>query len=358
MRYELSPKNTVIVRGPASVSLLVGQATILGGLIPLNQPKIIPRQRQSPVETENHAEFEIVLGKGGYVFEIQGSSIPASWRQAAATLGQMREGKVVIVGASDVGKSTLCTYLVNKLVQGGQSVSLVDADIGQTDLGPPTTIAHAIGTQPITSLQELTVDRRLFIGDISPSGVERRLIRDIQRLSSGNGKSLTIVNTDGWIADLAAMLYKTNLLTEVKPDLVLALAYSNELESILGNTRFHALKIDASKEALERSRVDRRAIRTDGYRRFLEGATTHTIDLKKTQLFLPPLDRTDIVSDRALRNLILGIFDAEGFLAEIGILMDVEGQVAKIYSRAMGVFSHIAVGYVKLSTSGREIGFL
>jgi len=357
MRYELSPTNTVIVRGPASVTLLGGQATILEGPIPLNQPKVIASQKQSPMETENHAEFEIILGKGGDVFEIQRSSIPASWRQAAAALGQMREGKAIVVGASDVGKSTLCTYLVNKLVQDGQSVSVVDADIGQTDLGPPTTIAHAVATQPITSLQELPVDRRLFIGDISPSGVEQRLIGNIQRLSNGDEKSLTIVNTDGWIADLAAILYKINLLTEVKPDLVLGVAYSNELESILGSARFHSLKIDASKEILERSRVDRRGIRTEGYRRFLEGATARTIDLKKTQLSRPP-HRAEIMNDRALRNLIVGILDPGGFLVEIGILMEVEGQVARIYSRAMGAFSHVAVGYVKLSTSGREIGFL
>jgi polynucleotide 5'-hydroxyl-kinase GRC3/NOL9 len=358
MRYELSPKNTVIVRGPASVTLLDGKATILGGPIPLNQPKIIASQKQLPVETENHAKFEVVLGKDGYVFETQGSSIPVSWRSAAAALGQMREGKVVIVGASDVGKSTLCAYLVNKLIQDGQNVSLVDADIGQTDLGPPTTIAHAVATQPIASLQELSVDRRLFIGDISPSGVERRLIKGIQRLSSENGKSLTIVNTDGWIADLAAMLYKVNLLTEVTPDLVLALAYSNELEGILGNASFNALKVDASKEVLERSRVDRRAIRTEGYRKFLEGAVTQNIDLKKTQLSLQPLDRAEIAGDGALRNLIVGILDARGFLLEIGILIDVEGQLAKIFSRATGAFSKVEVGYVKLSTSGREIGFL
>jgi len=147
------------------------------------------------------------------------------------------------------------------------------------------------------------------------------------------------------------------LLTEVKPDLVLGVAYSNELESILGSARFHSLKIDASKEILERSRVDRRGIRTEGYRRFLEGATTRTIDLKKTQLSRPS-HRAEIVNDRALRNLIVGILDAGGFLVEIGILMEIEGQVARIYSRAMGAFGHVAVGYVKLSTSGREIGFL
>jgi polynucleotide 5'-hydroxyl-kinase GRC3/NOL9 len=358
MRYELSPKSTVLVRGPASVTLLNGQATILAGPIPLNEPKIIARQKQSPIETEKHAEFEVALGKGGEIFEIQGSSIPLSWRQAALAIEQMREGKVVIIGTSDVGKSTLCTYILNRLTQSRLSVSLVDADIGQTDLGPPTTIAQASATLPITSLQELSVNRRLFIGDTSPNGVERKLIRGIRRLSSQNEKSLTIVNTDGWIADLSAILYKINLLTEVKPDLVLGLTYSNELNSILGAVHIHALKIDASKDVLERSRVDRRSVRAEGYRKFLEGSTTRTIDLKKTQLLLPDLHGAEISSGGTLANLIVGILDAEGYLLEIGILMKVEGQTAKIYSRAMGFFKSVEVGYVRLSTEGKEIGFL
>jgi polynucleotide 5'-hydroxyl-kinase GRC3/NOL9 len=358
MRYELSAKNTLVVRGPASVICLAGQATILGCILAPSQRKIVERQKQLPIETERRATVEITLGKSATMFEIKASTIPASWTVAAAALERMEEGKVIILGQSDVGKSTLCVYLVNKLLQEHQNLRVIDADIGQADLGPPTTIAHAIPTQPIASLQEITPDRRLFIGHISPSGVKQKLVSGIQRLSAKGEKTLTIINTDGWIADLDAILYKIELLTQVSPNLVLGLAYSDELEPILGSVRFDSMKIDAAKDVLERSRIDRRSIRTDGYRRFLEGATTRTIDLKRTRLSLPSLQRAEIVSDRALRNLIVGILDAEGFLVEIGILIDVAGQVAKIYSRAMGPLSRIAVGYVKLSTSGREIGFL
>jgi polynucleotide 5'-hydroxyl-kinase GRC3/NOL9 len=358
MRYDLSPRNTVIVRGPASVILLAGQATVLGGPIVPNQTKIVARQKQLPIETETRAELEIT-GDLAEIFEIQGSTIPPSWRLAATALEQMREGTFIILGPPDVGKSTLCVYLVNKLLQNRETLRVIDADIGQADMGPPTTIASAVPTQPITSLQELRPDRRLFIGAISPSGVERKLISGIQRLMAKREKLVTIINTDGWIVDFAAILYKINLLTQLQPDLVLGLTYSNELEPILGGVRFHSMKIAAAKNALERSRVDRRSIRSDAYRRSLEGAITRRVSLEEVRLVFPAGFRQASRSDRrALNNLIVGILDEEGYLAQIGILMGIDEEGALIYSRQREPLRTVEVGYVKLSNSGNEIGFL
>ncbi|HYB83815.1 MAG TPA: Clp1/GlmU family protein [archaeon] len=357
MRYHLSPKNTVIVRGPASIILLAGQATVLGGPIVANQTKIVASQKQLPIETETGAELEIA-GELAEIFEIQGSTIPSSWRLAATALEQMREETSVILGPPDVGKSTLCVYLVNKLLQSGLTLRVIDADIGQADMGPPTTIGSAVPTRPIISLQELRPDRRLFIGTISPSGVEQKLISGIQRLMATGSKMLTIINTDGWVSDFAAILYKINLLTQLQPDLVLGLTYSNEIEPILGGVRFHSMKVAAAKDALERSRVDRRFIRADAYRRSLEGAITRRVSLE-VPLILPAGLRQVSRSDRrVLNNLIVGILDEEGYLAQIGILMGIDDEGAWIYSRQAEAPRTVEVGRVKLSTSGSEIGFL
>jgi len=359
MRYELSPKNTVIVRGPASVTLLAGQATVLNGPFVPHQVKTIANQKQSPIETESGAELEITLEKSGRMFEVQGSTIPDSWRLAAATVEQLQEGKVVILGPPDVGKSTLCVYLVNKLLQSGQTPCVIDADIGQADMGPPTTIARGVPTEPISSLQELKPDRRLFIGNISPSGVEQKLTHGIQRLSAEGERPLGIINTDGWVAGLEAVRYKVNLLTQLQPDLVLGLAYSHELEPILNDVRFHSMKTAAAKDALERSRVDRRSIRTEAYRRSLEGAVTRRVSMEKVQLSFPPGIRGVSRSERrALSNLIVGILDDEGYLVQIGILISIDDEGVVTYSSPAEAFHKIEVGDVKLSRSGNEIGFL
>jgi polynucleotide 5'-hydroxyl-kinase GRC3/NOL9 len=358
MRYELSPERTVILRGPASVVLLAGQATILCGPFLLHQKRIIGRQKQLPLETESQAELEIILGKGAEIFEIQGSTIPASWRLAAAALNEMREGKVIILGPTDVGKSTLCVYLANKLYECGRNLRIIDADIGQTDLGPPTTIGRAVLTQSIASLQDLNPDRRLFIGHISPDTVKRKLINGIQSLSPKSEKSLTIINTDGWITDVDAIAYKMDLVAEVNPDLILGLAFANELQPILAAVHTHSMKIDPAKAVLERSSIDRRSIRTDGYRRFLEGAVTSRIGLGNVQLSFPHHLGPSVLTRNRLRNLIVGILDGAGYLIQIGILIDIEREELRIYSRPVEGFRKIEVGYVKLSTAGIETGFL
>ena len=47
---------------------------------------------------------------------------------------------VVVIGESDTGKTTLVTALANAAFARGFGVGIVDADLGQSEIGPPTTI--------------------------------------------------------------------------------------------------------------------------------------------------------------------------------------------------------------------------
>jgi polynucleotide 5'-hydroxyl-kinase GRC3/NOL9 len=360
MRYQLSPDNTLILRGPASATLLSGQATILGGPFRPHQKTIVATQRQLPFETETAAELEVDLYKSGKSFQLEGSTIPNSWRVAASTLEEMQSGSVIILGAADVGKSTLCVYLVNKLKPKSRKLRVVDADIGQTDLGPPTTIARASPTQFITSLTELESDARLFIGHTSPGYVERKLIDGIKRLSAADEGSLTIINTDGWITEPGAIQFKIRLITEVDPTLSLGLAFADELQPILGSVHAPSVIVESAKAVLTRSRADRRKIRENGYRRFLDRGTISVVQLKKVHFSGPPHFPSVSATNRvALRNLIIGILNEDGYLIQIGLLIDINRDSVHIYSRQWADEIHrIELGCLKLTTSGTEIAFL
>ena len=358
MRYELLPGTTLILRGPASFTLLTGEVKILGGSLAQNHKRTIPAQRQLPIETESNAELEILLGKSAETFEVKGSTIPASWRLAADAVKVMGQGKVVILEPTDVGKSTLCVYLVNKLLQDGEKVRVVDADIGQADLGPPTTITRAIPTQHIVSLTDLLPDERLFIGHTSPGYVQGKLIDGIGKLSGEDHQSITIINTDGWVTDPEAVVYKIRLVTEVKSDIVLGLAFAKELNPILSGARAYSMRVEPAKDVLGRSRADRRTTRAIAYRRFLEGAASHRLDLGNVQVSAPNHFPSITVRNRGeLRNVLVGILKEDGYLNEIGILTDIENNAIRVYSKPVET-RKIELGHVKLSTSGREIGFL
>ena len=58
-----------------------------------------------------------------------------------------KKGICLILGASDTGKTTLAEALTKQLVK-KQPVGIVDADIGQSHIGPPTTVGWALVDNP------------------------------------------------------------------------------------------------------------------------------------------------------------------------------------------------------------------
>ena len=72
LRYLLQQETTLLVRGPASLRLLAGEAMVLGGKIQRDRSFVVRPERQLPVEAEGEAQLEINLGKSGETFEIDG----------------------------------------------------------------------------------------------------------------------------------------------------------------------------------------------------------------------------------------------------------------------------------------------
>jgi len=358
MRYILAHNNTLLIRGPASCRLLNGEAEVLGA--PLNQQRrlTINPDKQLPVEAKTEAHLEILMGKSGEIFEVEGSTIPTSWTVAADALAEMEKGKAILIGMTDVGKSTLFTYLTNKLLAQQLSLHIIDGDIGQADIGPPTTIAYSTPTTPVSSLVELRPESIIFIGHTSPSQVETKIIDGIRRLSNRVQDSLTIVNTDGWVLDSEAISYKIRMIAATEPDLVIALATGGELQPILSGSRARALNVDTAKDVLARSRSDRREARITGYRRFLKGARTRSISLRAVDLSIPagfpPIHWPEAWE---LNSLIVGLLDREGYMLEIGVLIGFANDKARVYCRSVERVHKIEVGYLKLSKEGTELGY-
>src|SRR5512139_1849639 len=66
--------------------------------------------------------------------------IPAAWARSADTILRNRWRTILVLGATDRGKSTYCAVLGARLSHARRRVALVDADVGQKDVGPPATI--------------------------------------------------------------------------------------------------------------------------------------------------------------------------------------------------------------------------
>lgn len=357
---------TLVIVGPASFELIEGEASVLSARLDSSK-NIVARGKQTPVEIHAMSSFRINLGGDASVEELDGSTIPLSWREAGSALVELAEGIVVVIGGADTGKTTLCTYLSNFLILKNRQVAVVDADIGQTDLGPPTTMAAGEVTANVVNLSEVRPSERLFIGLTSPGLAKGKVIRSVKRLVDYHTKpgTIVIVNTDGWIAESEAVLYKIQMLDELEPGITLGIGGS-ETSPILQAGNRTTLLVGSPDTIKERTRVDRRELRSLGYRKYLAGASLKTfrIDGVKLRCCLTP---EDLVLDRVpraqlgnLKDAIVGFLDADDFLHEIGILKEVvpSARMVRIWSRISNTPSKIEIGDVKLNNDGRELGHL
>jgi polynucleotide 5'-kinase involved in rRNA processing len=94
-------------------------------------------------------------------------SISPEWKAAAEMISR-QAGIVLVIGVPGSGKSTLSRYLVYYLTHGHRTVALIDCDVGQTHLGPPTTIGMKLYKEPPDRLDTLQPDYMRFIGAPSP----------------------------------------------------------------------------------------------------------------------------------------------------------------------------------------------
>lgn len=217
--------------GPTTVTLLEGKASVFG--CPMRQYTAYTFQRtgvsvaalSAQVRVEVNGDFQAAVVPSDTAAAAIHASLDAS-RVAAASAGS--SGPVVLVtGAVDTGKSTLCSYLVNRAVaqetpaadRPPMAVSLVDVDVGQSGITCPGTIATTFVRECPEPDEDLVaaVPLTFFFGDktVTPATQERYLdmCSDVKRCLDLVGEQHTefatggtIINTMGWIEGLGLQL--------------------------------------------------------------------------------------------------------------------------------------------------------
>ena len=155
----------------------------------------------------------------------------------AALLEIVRQARVIVLlGDKDTGKSTLARILANELYRQGRMVGILDADVGQSDVGPPTTIGFGCVTQEIEQFQDVVVQQLYFVGALTPRGHILTAVLGARKMldfALKYGCDHVIVNTTGFIRGLGGHLLKTRKLESLAPDLILCLQRQQECEHLL-----------------------------------------------------------------------------------------------------------------------------
>jgi polynucleotide 5'-hydroxyl-kinase GRC3/NOL9 len=409
---------TLIVDGPASVTVQSGEVEVFAAPMQTAVKLVIRHGKRVPFEVKEKAEFDVLLGEKATVNEVEGSTIPASWEKAVREiLTAEKPVAAMIVGGVDSGKTSFCAYLANQSLKEKHRVAIIDVDLGQSDLGPPSTISSSRITKPVLDPFDLDAENTCFVGTTSPSSTVVKVVEGIKRIKERilkRGVSVLIINTDGWIEGEDAVRFKVALVKQVKPDVVVGIQEKSELTFLLGAlTETRTLCIESPVMVRKRDRDERKLLRELGYKKYLKSARAESFPLrwvkfgntvfgvgiapsqerlkKIEEVFLATplyaeemsgfvfivLDKEQWFDEEVLKSLeqklnrkvkVVKESDEEGLLAAlhddkenflgIGVVegFDYERRVARIYTPVNKGVGSIQLGHVKLDKKGREIG--
>lgn len=262
-----------------------GRVEVFGSAISGTGKVVIREGKRLPFTVQETAILEVSLGESGTIDEVDGNATPSSWIKSAEELLtlQTKPATAMVLGTVDSGKTSFCTFLINKILCEKRKVAVLDGDLGQSDIGPPSTIAYTLVTKPVTDLFNLRAKNAFFIGETSPSNATDKMIEGLNLLKKeilAGDPEFIVINTDGWVEGECAVNYKLKLVEELNPDIVFCIQQKDELVSLLNVLgRFRKVIVESPSAIRQRDREKRKLLRELGYKKYLKEPKVQSFSL-------------------------------------------------------------------------------
>ena len=257
-------------------------------------------------------------------------SAPKEWFEL---LDVLEEGKgiAILLGATDTGKSTLAKFFISHLCKRGLKVGLVDADIGQSFLGPPATIGLSVFKSHPDWEVILSPPEIFFVGSTTPEGHFPIHLKGVKRMVdkvSSYGPDVILVDTTGFVLGEGGRELKRRKIDLILPRLILALQKDDELEPILeqykGNLSYKIYRLPLSEQVRPKSMEERRIHRTNKFRDYFKYSSIQELAIEGVQIegeVLDP-DGAPLPLDWALKmnSLLIGLKDENDDTLAFGLI--------------------------------------
>jgi len=263
---------------------------------------------------------------------------------------------ILVLGASDTGKTTLIEQLLSAW-DPGEPIAVVDCDVGQSHLGPPTTIGWSLITKPFTGWHGVAVRGVAFIGAVSPEGDLEGFLQATGQIvkQARQAASRFIVDTTGLVNGELGMTLKRRKIELVNPDLIFAIQRDRELEELLAHIDQRPIeRVPASSLCVRRSLAERAAYRDRQFARYFANSTTQRLLLNQVKLIgLGPDWRTGevVLSPAALIDRVVGLRNAQGEDLALGLLreLDLTTQTLAVFTplRDVSAVTTVAIGSIQ-----------
>jgi len=239
---------------------------------------------------------------------IEGYEVPSEW---ISLLKDIQNGRTILVlGASDTGKTTFIKFLINEIVRTGKKIAFVDSDIGQSSIGIPTTIASTLISSS-NDLKSPKASSLFFIGSTSPPGNLLQMavgLRKTVDLVSRSNPDLVVIDTTGFVNGGAAYELKYQKISLVQPTHIVAIQRERELEPLLRAVSYsfkdsRILRLKPVSAVISRSLGERQANRERKFGEYFSSAKKLQIKLADVSLRRGPFGGGIPVSELKLYEL-------------------------------------------------------
>jgi len=228
------------------------------------------------------------------------------WKRAAEEIlsAAARPLKVFILGAGGVGKTTLAAFLANLTTGAGLKAALIDADVGQAEIGPPGSVGLGFTDRRVDRLRDVEACHACFVGSNTPELLSFTTIaaaKSAVEWAERTEPDIIIIDTCGLVWGRTARFLKSAKIELLGPTHIVALQRSLELEHFLrpwerlGDRRHRVLRVPVSPKAAGPGRRDRRSVRGKALRQYFQDSTPHEVCLDNLALF-----RTTYLSGRPM----------------------------------------------------------
>jgi len=314
--------------------------------------------------------------------------------------GLLQKGVCLILGGIDTGKTTLTAAMAGRLAQSSR-VGVIDADIGQSHIGPPATVGWAFVDKPQVSFSQLNPDGISFVGDVTPVGHLLQLtaaiaqcVRQASRSeavpalrptgipSASSGQTLPvgrnegkpvlsavegmpssqgqgqdalatriIIDTPGFIAGPAATALWWAVQRMVRPNLILAVQRENELNDVLRGMK----NLGSQLELVQcppwmpvKSPQARSSYRQDVFVKYFQDSCLYDIDLSAITI-----QTNQNPCRESLISRLVALRDKDGTDLAVGVVAELRnnGQIVTIRAPRLNIsrVSCLVIGDVKIN---------
>jgi polynucleotide 5'-hydroxyl-kinase GRC3/NOL9 len=359
LQHTIESNKTMLVDGPASVRLVSGKAELFGYPMKEAQRVLVREGKRLPFFIHEQSTFDVMLGANSGLAETTGSTNPTSWdRPLEAILSfQKRPVVVMILGAVDCGKSSLCTYLLNRLIEGKSRIAVLDGDLGQSDIGPSATVGYASTSKQIPELNNLKLKNAFFVGVTSPVTDISKTIEGLATLEAEilQGQvDYVLVNTDGFVSGEVAVKYKSDLVKALKPDVIIGVQAQDELVPLITNLETPVFIVEPSFALKPRTPEKRKIIREMTYARFLKNAKLQCYP--KSQVTIEPRNAIP-KNQEPEKGILVGLCGRGSTFLGIGVLREVNQlrKALKVQTAVSAKPLRIVIGKVLVNEKLQEV---